>query len=281
MEKTQSYKSFMRSPKRSIKHSTYFDTYDFLFSKYRNRRITFVEVGVLGGGSLHMWRDFFGETSRIIGIDFNPDAKNLEQDGFEIFIGNQADPQFWKNFKKEVGMIDVVLDDGGHTYEQQIVTMECLLENISDGGLLVIEDTHTSYMNGFGFKSTSFINHSKNLIDMVNNRFSLLEQNAADYRIWSIEFFESLVAFKVNRPFTSCISALVENHSPEGEPSDFRYEATPSISTLYQIAHFFRIFKNLPGAYKTLEKVRDLLSAYHGWINLRKFLSREKKRDRH
>lgn len=272
MEKTESFKSFIGSPKRSIKHSTYFDTYDFLFSKYQNKRITFVEIGVLGGGSLHMWRDFFGEHARIIGVDFNPDAKNLEQDGFEIFIGNQADPKFWANFKEDVGLIDVVLDDGGHTYEQQIITTECLLDSIRDDGLLVVEDTHTSYMNGFGFKSNSFINHTKNLIDLVNNRFSLLNQRDAEYRIWSIEFFESFVAFKVNRPLTAHISELVENHKPEDEPSDFRYEATPSIGQLYRIAHVFRIFKNFPGAYKLLEKVRDLLSAYHGWINLRKFL---------
>ena len=72
---TQSYQSFMKSPERSIKHSTYFDTYDELFLKYRNQEITFVEIGVLGGGSLFMWRDFFGDRARIIGIDLNPNAK--------------------------------------------------------------------------------------------------------------------------------------------------------------------------------------------------------------
>ena len=115
------------------------------------------------------------------------------------FLLATFDPKFWENFKKDVGLIDVVLDDGGHTYEQQIVTTECLLDAIRDGGLLVVEDTHTSYMNGFGFKSNSFINHTKNLIDLVNNRFSLLNQKNAEYRIWSIEFFESFVAFKVGR----------------------------------------------------------------------------------
>ena len=46
MEDTLSYKSYLKSPIRSIKHSTYFDTYDDLFSRYRNKEITFVEIGV-------------------------------------------------------------------------------------------------------------------------------------------------------------------------------------------------------------------------------------------
>ncbi len=117
MEDTLSYKSYLKSPIRSIKHSTYFDTYDDLFSRYRNKEITFVEIGVAAGGSLFMWRDFFGPKSRIIGIDFNPNAKTWEKDGFEIFIGSQSDESFWQDFIKKVGAVDILLDDGGHTFE--------------------------------------------------------------------------------------------------------------------------------------------------------------------
>ena len=76
---------------------------------------------MIGGGSLFMWRDFFGDKARIIGIDFNPNAKKWASAGFEIFIGNQSDEKFWSEFNNTVGPIDVVLDDGGHTYKQQII----------------------------------------------------------------------------------------------------------------------------------------------------------------
>ena len=59
---------------------------------------TLVEVGVLNGGSLFMWRKYFGENVRIIGIDLNPAAKHFDKYGFEIFIGDQADPKFWRSF---------------------------------------------------------------------------------------------------------------------------------------------------------------------------------------
>ena len=117
MKNTNSYQSFQKSPYKSTKHTTYFDIYDDLLSKYRGGKITFVEIGVLGGGSLFMWRDFFGKEARIIGIDLNPSAKKWEKDGFEIFIGSQSDTNFWNNFTSQVKVIDIVLDDGGHTYE--------------------------------------------------------------------------------------------------------------------------------------------------------------------
>ena len=172
MKFTQSFKSFTQSPYRSIKHSTYFEVYDHLFLPYKGKPITFVEIGVLGGGSLFMWRDYFGPQARIIGVDLSPNASKWQEHGFEIFIGSQSDPHFWNNFKAQVGRLDLVLDDGGHTYEQQIVTVESLLDAMNDGGLLVVEDTHTSYMKGFGQTRYSFIEYVKQKIDQINFRFA-------------------------------------------------------------------------------------------------------------
>ena len=80
------YQSFLKSPHRSIKHESYFSVYDKLLSKYIDQDITFVEIGILDGGSLFMWRDFLGDKARIIGIEINPVAKKWEEHGFEIFI---------------------------------------------------------------------------------------------------------------------------------------------------------------------------------------------------
>ena len=49
-----------------------------------------------------MWRSYFGKKARIIGIDLNPTAKKWEKYGFEIFIGNQADPFFWNSFLNKI-----------------------------------------------------------------------------------------------------------------------------------------------------------------------------------
>ena len=82
----------------SLKCDTYFQAYEEIFNKYVGKKITFVEVGVLHGGSLFMWREYFGKEARIIGIDLHPKAKELEKYGFEIYIGSQSDESFWKDF---------------------------------------------------------------------------------------------------------------------------------------------------------------------------------------
>ncbi len=230
MENTQSYKSFLKSPHYITKHSTYFDAYDDLLSKYRGQKITFVEIGILSGGSLYMWRDFFGPQARIIGVDLNPAAKKWESEGFEIYIGSQSDPDFWKNFVEEVGPMDVVLDDGGHTYEQQITTVECLIDHITDGGKLIVEDTHTSYMNGFGPKRYSFIEYTKALIDAVNRRFGKFQSRAAENRIWSISVYESIVAFSVSRKASCMVSSPVRGIGTNDGAKDYRYGEPNTLS---------------------------------------------------
>lgn len=232
MKNLDSYKSFMKSPYNSIKHSTYFDSYDHFFGDFRDKEITFVEIGVLAGGSLFMWRDYFGPKARIIGIDFNPNAKKWEDDGFEIFIGSQSDEKFWNQFKKKVGKIDILLDDGGHTYEQQIVTTEAILDSINDGGLLVIEDTHSSYMKNYGQQKYSFIEYTKQKIDQINMRFKDISGHKRETRFWSIEIVESMVAFKINKKASTLKSELISNNGINDHAEDYVYRNTKISSKL-------------------------------------------------
>ena len=194
--------SFENSPYFSIKHDNYFEIYDALLTRYQNERITFVEIGVLNGGSLFMWRNFFGPEARVIGIDNNPEALKFRDLGFDIYIGDQSSNQFWANFYSEIGNIDVLLDDGGHTNIQQITTVMESLPFINDGGLIVIEDTHTSYMKSYGNPSKySFVNFAKTCVDIINARFQdfMIKDNMILQHVYEIQFFESIIAFRVDR----------------------------------------------------------------------------------
>jgi hypothetical protein len=238
-----SYQSFLSSKYRSIKHTSYFQVYDDLFSKYIGKEITFVEVGVLNGGSLFMWRDFFGPKARIIGIELNPAAKKWEQDGFEIHIGSQADTAFWEDFYKKVGKIDILLDDGGHFNDQQIITTLGAIPYINDGGLIVVEDVHTSYMPQFTNPSKySFINFCYNAADKINGRFPGLNisKNIFTDSVFFIGFYESIVAFKIDRrkcftPNSICNEGITSN------AKDFR-----KIDQHQRVSFFERaIYRNL------------------------------------
>tara|TARA_B100000686_G_C16746303_1_gene949630 strand:+ start:167 stop:1051 length:885 start_codon:yes stop_codon:yes gene_type:complete len=202
----------------SLKSDTYFQVYEEIFSAYVGKSITFVEVGVLHGGSLFMWREYFGKQAKIIGIDLHPAAKELEKHGFEIYIGSQSDPNFWKNFYSKVGKIDILLDDGGHGNIQQVVTLSEAIHNINDDGLIVTEDVHDSYIKKFGNPSKhSFINYSKYLIDVVNSRFpypEIKKNNDFRNKIYSISFYESIVSIKINSK-KSIETTLIKNNDNE------------------------------------------------------------------
>lgn len=224
----------------SLKHTTYFSVYDRLFSRFVGKAPVIVEVGVLNGGSLYMWREFFGPGARIIGIDLNPEAVWLREDGFEIHIGDQADPQFWQDFFREVGDVDILLDDGGHTYPQQIVTASSALDHIRDGGLLVVEDTHTSYMSEFGGPSdNSFVSWAVNLVHGVNHRFSdFVEDNDPERRVLSVQFYESIVAFHVDRSLATVVSKATTNNGAGRDAKDFRYHSESTMTEEELKAYF-------------------------------------------
>jgi hypothetical protein len=253
MKDTISFEAYLASPYRSIKHSTYFEVYDKLFLSFRNKEIIFVEIGVLDGGSLFMWRNFFGPEARIIGIDLNPEAKKWEKYGFEIYIGNQSNENFWIKFIDKVGQVDLILDDGGHTYEQQIITTEKLLSIINDNGMLVVEDTHTSYMNGFGPRRYTFVKYAKRMVDRCNLRFARLNPAAAENRVWSIQVFESIIVFHINRKATNLASIRTENLGIENGELDFRNQDKfffSAIRTMLLKVVFLRKFKSIKFLYQ-------------------------------
>lgn len=255
------YSCFMDSPHKSIKHSSYFKSYEHFFSKYRDKEITFIEIGVLNGGSLFMWREYFGPKARIIGIDLNPDAKKWEKDGFEIFIGSQSDELFWSDLIEKIGAIDIILDDGGHTYEQQIITTESVLDAVNDNGIIVVEDTHTSYIGGYGPKKFSFINYVSVIIDRINYRSSFANNTfKAEKRIWSVEIIESMVAFKINRSNSNETSYLLENNGTDNAATDFRYEDNKFLISLRSFAKKFKTLQAIPFSRYLYDKLQNFIA---------------------
>ena len=217
----------------SVKMSSYFSIYAELLSGFRNKKCTIVEIGVLDGGSLFMWRKWLGKDARIIGIDLNPSVKSLEKYGFEIYTGNQADNDFWVDFYSKVGNIDVLIDDGGHQSFQQIMTIYCALCNLRNKCMVIVEDTATSFYHSMSkhHQENSFLEFSKDATDVltvkeremrpqrwpshVNNTILKVFKH-----VESIQFFSGIVSYKVN-PYNS-LSPVAVNNCDKGTNYDYR-----------------------------------------------------------
>jgi len=263
----KSINAYNNSPYSSLKHSSYFQVYDQLFTEFIGKPITFVEIGVANGGSLFMWRDFFGPKARIIGIDLNPEVLVWRNYGFEIYIGSQSDKLFWESFVKEVPEIDIVLDDGGHTFLQQITTLESLVDAIKPGGLIVIEDTHTSYMNEFAPKQGStFIDYSFSIVHGINYRYGGFK-STCENRIFSVQFFESIVAFSVNPEKSFISSPTLNNNEVIGyNANDFRY-GNSSITIKLPTKKIASYTKKIPLLHTVVTKIYVFITALTKIIN--------------
>jgi len=181
----------------------YFEIYERHFKKYRDTECVILEVGVSMGGSLEMWKDYFGERAQIFAIDIEQECKRFEDQHVSIFIGSQSDRVFLKDLKKKIPKVDILIDDGGHTMNQQIVLFEEMFDHINNDGVYLCEDTHTSYWKeyGGGFrKRESYIEYTKGLIDHLNKWHFRKEINlpapdiseSAD----SIHFYDSIVVIE-------------------------------------------------------------------------------------
>ena len=162
---------FKNNNKRLIhKWNHYFDIYERYFSRYRGKEVIVLEIGVFQGGSLQMWKDYFGDQAKIFGIDINPQCKALEEENIQIIIGSQEDPNFLNEVKSKIPPIDIIIDDGGHTMNKQIISFEVLFSHMKADGIYLCEDVMTSYWLTYGGghkRSGTFIEYTKNLIDQL------------------------------------------------------------------------------------------------------------------
>jgi hypothetical protein len=79
-----------------------------------------------------------------------------------MHCGSQDDAAFLRKIIDQVqpNRFDIIIDDGGHTMNQQKVSIDTLIAAVPPGGFYVIEDLETSYMPDFGGDPNDHANHT-------------------------------------------------------------------------------------------------------------------------
>ena len=181
----------------------YFEAYERHFARFRGTEVYVVEFGVSEGGSLQMWKNYFGPKAKIYGIDINPRCQALEEDRITIMIGDQEDRKFLRSVGRAMPRIDVLIDDGGHKMKQQINTFEELFPQIEPNGVYLCEDLHTSYWNNWGGgvkRDGTFIEYSKNFIDYIHAWHSenqkALSVSEFTKSVHSLHYYDSILVIE-------------------------------------------------------------------------------------
>jgi hypothetical protein len=193
----------------------YFPIYTRHLERFRDRPVRVLEVGVYRGGGLDMWSRYLGPQARLVGLDIDEAAVRAVHGRFAVELGDQQDPEVLRALERQYGPFDVIIDDGGHTMEQQIATAETLFPLLSDGGVLIVEDTHTSYWSEFGGSlggPRTFIEWSKQRIDDLHSRH---DSQIDPDTVWATEVdgihaYDSVVVLEKKhrfRPFNEVVGS--------------------------------------------------------------------------
>jgi hypothetical protein len=201
--------------KLSHKWTSYLEEYDRLFSPYRGRAVTMLEIGVQNGGSLELWSRYFPLATKIIGCDINPKCGQLSfaDPRISVLVADAGGEQGLAAVRTQATCFDVVIDDGSHTSGDIVRGFARYFPLVPDGGLYVCEDLHAGYWKEFEgglLDPHSAITFFKMLVDVVNHehwripgtRRDLLGHFGSRYgvefdeeqlaRVHSVEFINSL-----------------------------------------------------------------------------------------
>lgn len=194
-----------RTDSRTIyKMEHYLDVYHRLIGAWQGRSdIRFLEIGIFEGGSIGLWNSFFAEGAHLVFADIDPECRRFAEPGIEIEIGDQSDPVFLKSLGDSHGPFDLIIDDGGHMMHQQKTSFANLWPYLSDGGLYVVEDTHSSYWPGFGggFRNpASMMEAAKDLVDRMHSWYTDEDEtfplHPAASQVGSVQFYDSMIVIE-------------------------------------------------------------------------------------
>lgn len=164
--------------------------YDRHFSHLRDKKIKLLEIGVLRGASLLLWKQSF-PNGQIYGIDKNTAIWQRLLKGqkrIKVFVGLQEDQKFLDEQVTPAGPFDIIIDDGGHKPEQQLATFRALWPYLNQGGQYVLEDLHGNYWERRSKNGPLMITEIKNLIDGVNDGMEI--RSVTSY--YNITFIEKI-----------------------------------------------------------------------------------------
>ncbi len=139
----------------------YFPIYQRHLERFVGKPVAVMEVGIFSGGSLDLWRNYFGPGCHVYGIDIEESCRQFETEDVSVIIGDQGDPAFWDGLASQVPGIDVFIDDGSHQPAHQALTLEKVLPLLKPGGVFICEDIHrvTNPFNDYVAGLLASLNH--------------------------------------------------------------------------------------------------------------------------
>jgi len=120
----------------------YEEIYPIFLEQFRDTEFNLFEMGIEYGKSFKLWKQYF-PLAKIYGMDI---GKSFIDERGEVFRGDQSNINHLIEITNKIGKCKVIVDDGSHVAEHQLLDFYYLFENIlEDNGVYIIEDIECSY----------------------------------------------------------------------------------------------------------------------------------------
>lgn len=167
-------------------HHKYMDFYESNISNLRMEKFNFLEIGFFEGSSIKTWLDYFQNATihciDIIDIDF-------KHDRFVYHKISQEDSKLSNLF--DDNYFTIIVDDGSHMTSHQLKSLELLWPKLKNGGLYLLEDLHTSFIN-------FYIDSPVTTYNFLKNKRSVEEVDHIHDESESIEIYHRVVGLNTD-----------------------------------------------------------------------------------
>ncbi|MBI5148835.1 hypothetical protein HZA33_04090 [Candidatus Pacearchaeota archaeon] len=184
-----------------FKHEEVLRVYERLFTPLAEKPIKLLELGVLSGRSLLLWRDFFIKGT-IVGLDREKVQIKDSTGRIRVYQGLQQDTRLLDKIAKEVAPegFDIIIDDASHIAELTRISFWHLFNNhLKNGGVFIIEDWCTGYMSKWpDGKKYNGINHLAGMVGFIKeliDKGMRREVNELKFKITSNSVFDSILIY--------------------------------------------------------------------------------------
>ena len=196
-------------------------SYHHAYAKYlepiRMNKLNFLEIGLgcgmadprnptVGAGlSMKLWTQFLPNTKQWM-FEFNRVcAEQLARPvlGDHLIVGDQSSIADLTGAINKIGVFDIVIDDGGHSMDQQLISLQVLFPAVRPGGYYFVEDLETSFLPQYGgsdtahnrgvFASPTTVQYLSNLVKGLTDKRAVQNDPSA---LQLLEFTQSIDCFK-------------------------------------------------------------------------------------
>lgn len=154
---------------KNTTHSYIDHVYENLFAPIRENAKSILEIGISHGGSLLLWHEYFFNAT-VFGIDIK--SNNLKMSNRLFTIKGNAYDNNLITFLPD-NYYDIIIDDGPHTLDSMKIFVSNYLSKVKSGGLLIIEDVRTHWIEEIKLSIESKYLPYTQVIDLISikNRF--------------------------------------------------------------------------------------------------------------